>query len=858
MPLTWWLGPPGSGKTEAAVAHARAAAAAGGRVRWIALPAQRAAVLRRLVRAGPLVGVEVVTIQQLASVVASAAPPSGGEAPGPDGAPGAAAAVGGAQIVGTARLALVAEALLAGLGRVPTPGEASLFAGAIAEAKRHGLDPAAVARLAERGVRAVAGVAGEIERLAAAYAAYERLKGTQRDYDDVRRVARARAAAASAAALPALVGADVLVVDGLRELAPDDLAWFRDLARGVDVVATAAIAPPTAVLDEAAAVHRLAPRPNQVEAWRYPNTVAEVRGVLRALARDLAEELDPRDLVVVAPPGAARALRALAPEFGVDLSEEAPRALVDSAVGRVLADLLELPAHPTAARLLAVPDLAPIGRRALAEGLAGPEAIARLAAEEGASDLWRDWNDALADPGSDPLAWARRVVALAGDLAGGDAAERARAQEAALRRAQEAARLARAAAPAGGDPGAPAAEGGAAERGVAEPHGPADDGGFRDWWLALLRASTLRERPRPGVALVAPAQVAGRRFRRAYLVGAVAGAYDAGEREDYFVPEDARAPLAELLAHGDGPPAALPRRYRGLDPHLRSELRARGDAVVITHADGDRGGPLRPDEALLGAPQGEPPPEIPTASALEAGPSLAFAPGFDVVDAGAASVETLRRAQECALRAWAGPLVDDDPRAPWPLRARRALTGAPELDAVRREALAAQAPALAPWLERHADVLARLRFGVRLEAPEGPVVRLDAVERDGDTVRVVRFTLPDEDPRAVGRPDLRWTELWAADLLRARHPRQARRVELVAWPLGGDPVPLTPDGVDAGGWPAKRARVRAEVEAAWTRWRSEPPRPRPGFRCRSCPVVDVCRPEQLDAAATAGAGEGAA
>jgi hypothetical protein len=243
-----------------------------------------------------------------------------------------------------------------------------------------------------------------------------------------------------------------------------------------------------------------------------------------------------------------------------------------------------------------------------------------------------------------------------------------------------------------------------------------------------------------------------------------------------------------------------------------------------------------------------------------------FEAGFDVLDAGEASVETLRRARECAFRAWAGPLVDDDPRAPWPLRARRALTSEPELGAERRAALATQAPALAPWLERHADALAGLRFGVRLQAPDGPSVRVDAVERDGGTVRLIRFTLPDEDPRAIARPDLRWAELWAADLLRARHPRQAARVELVAWPLGGDPVPLTPEGVDAGGWPAKRARVRGDVDAAWTRWRTEPPRPRPGFRCRSCPVVDVCRPEQLDPAASAGAatsaparlGEGAA
>ncbi|MDF1522813.1 MAG: hypothetical protein P1P87_08345 [Trueperaceae bacterium] len=822
MGLSWCIGPPGSGKTAAAVAVARAAAVAGRRVRWVALPTQRAAVLRRLVADGPLLGVEVVSLQQLAYAVATAA---GAAQP---------------QIVGTARLALVAEALLERDGVLPTPGEAGLFAAAIAEAKRHGLGPADVARLAAGGSRDVAGVAGEIERWHDVFAAYERLKGAQLDYDDVRREARARSEATAAERLPALVGADVVVVDGLRELAPDDLAWLRRLAAGVDVWASAVLAPPAALLAHAVDVERLPPRPVEVATWRFPNTVAEVRGVLRALARDLAEGHDPRDLAVVAPSGAARALRALAPEFGVELSEEAPRALVDAPFGRLLADLLELPTHPTAGRLLAVPALAAVGRRALAEGLTGPEAAARLADQEGLGDAWRAWRTALT-PSGDPLGWARQVVALAGDLAGGDDAERARAQEAALRRAQEAARLARAAL------ATPATAAG----------GDVDDGGFRAWWLALLRSSTLRERPRPGVALLSAAQATGRRFRRAYVVGAVAGTYDAGEHEDYFVPEDARVPIDALLAAraagGAGAAAgqalggarvALPRRYRGLDPLVRDELRTRAGQVVLTHADGDRGGPLRPDAALLGAPHGDPPPEVPTSSALEARRGVAYVAGFDLADGGEASVEDLRRAQECAFRAWAAPLLDDDPRAPWPARARRALTRAPQLDADRRAELAAQAPALAPWLERYASDLERLRYGVRLGVPHGPSVRLDAVGREGDLVRVVRFTLPDEDPRAVARPDLRWAELWAVDLLRSRYPRQAARVELVAWPLGGEPVVLTPDGVDAGDWPRKRARVEGEVAAAWTRWRAGPPRPNPGHRCRSCPLVDVCRPTQ--------------
>ncbi len=832
MAVNWVVGPPGAGKTHVATEVACAAAAAGRRVRWLGLPTQRAHVLRRLVRAGPLLGVEVVTLQQLAYAVLAA-----------DGA-------ARHQLVGTARLALVAEALLARDGVLPTPGEASLFAAGIAEAKRYGLEPEALAGAAAGGARGVAGVAGEIERLADVYAAYERLKGDDLDYDDVRREAWRRTSAATTERIAALVGADVLVVDGMRELAPDDLAWLRRLADGVEVWVTASVAPPALVLADAASVRVLEARPNDVVVWRFDNTVAEVRGVLRALARDLAQGIDPRDLAVVAPPGTARALRALAGEFDVALSEEAPRALVDVSLGRRLADLLDLPTHPTAGRLLAVPALAPIGRRALREGMTGVDAVSRLAAEEGLSDVWRDWQAALT-PGADPLAWARRVVALAGDLvveaeglaAGGDATTEvshrsvdggaiARAQEAALRRAQEAARLTRA----------------AVETVAGDGAEPVQDGGFRAWWLALLRASSLRERPRPGVALLSPAEAAGRRFRRAYVLSAVAGAYDAGEREDYFVPEDGRTPFAVLARTRGlgGGPGELPLRYRGLDPLVRSELRARADEVVLSHADGDRAGPLRPDEALLGRAAGERPPDVATSSRLEARTSMPFSAVDDVTEGGRIGVEGLRRAHECAFRVWAAPLAEDDPRAPWPVRARRALTAAETLTPERQQALAALDPGLTPWLVRHEAELGRLRYGVRIEdGPDGSSARLDAVARHPDRVRIVRFVLPDEDPRDLLRPDRRWSELWAADVLRRRYPRQASRVDVVAWPLGGDPIDLTPDGVDTRELETKRRRVRGDVESALQRWRAGPPRPRPGYRCGACPVIDVCRPSEV-------------
>ena len=787
MGWRWIVGPPGAGKTYHAVAAARAAALAGRRVAWIGLPAQRDQALRRLVADGPLLGVEFLTFQQLALLSLGRA---GRLQP---------------QLLGTGRLALVAQALAERAGALPTPGEAGLFTRAIAEAKRHGLTATDLERLAATRASDGDPGAGEVARLAEVFAGYQRLKGDAWDDDDARAAAWAAAAGASAAERRAWSGADLLVVDGWRELPPDDLAWLRALAGAVDIVATSVTDPPAAgpVDDE---IVRLAPRPQRVDAWRFANPVAEVRWVLRAVARDLAEGVDPRDLAVVAPPGPARALLALAAEFGVALVDEAPRALVDLPLGRVLVDLLELPEHPTAGRLLAVPALADLGRRALAEGLAGREAVDALAAATGAGEAWRDWLAGLTPPG-DALGWARRVVALAADLLP-DAHEPAvaRAQEAALRRAQEAARL-------------------------------STGEGFRAWWLALLRASSLRERPRPGVAVIAPRRASGRRFRRAYLLGAVAGAYDLGEREDYFVPEEARAPWGEPAT---APAGALPRRHRGLDPAWRVELRARADHVVVTHAEADRGGPLRADPGLVGGARGATPPELPSASLLEARVAPAFQLSPATEAGGPATVETLRRAQACAFQAWAAPLAEVDARAPWPARARRALTAEEGWSDDRAAAMAASFPLLAAWLERHREALARLRFGVRLRG-EGHEARLDAVERDGGRVTIVRFALPGEDAQAPLLPDRRWSELWAADLLRRRHAAECARVDLVAWPLGGEPRLLTPDGIDAPALAARRRRLRDELAAAAARWSAGPPRPSPGFRCRDCPVADLCR-----------------
>src|SRR5690606_9439264 len=131
-------------------------------------------------------------------------------------------------VVGTARIVLVAEAFARATGALPSPGEAKLFAAAIAEAKRYEVAPQALGSLAEDA---------ELERLERVYAAYEEALAGRWDYDDVRsRAARlveapglaatlASSRARTAAGLPAVV-----VVAGWRALGALVLRVLR--ARG--------------------------------------------------------------------------------------------------------------------------------------------------------------------------------------------------------------------------------------------------------------------------------------------------------------------------------------------------------------------------------------------------------------------------------------------------------------------------------------------------------------------------------------------------------------------------------------------------------------------------------------------------
>lgn len=811
------VGPPASGKTTRLIERAREAALAGRRVWWVGLPSQRSYVYRRATRAAGVLGLEFLTAQQVAYRLLADAlrlrP----------------------LVVGTARLVLVGEALFATERAIPAAGEAQLFAYAIAEAKRYRLGPRDVP-VHDRAT----------ERLRAVFEAYERLKGDRWDYDDFRAAALAIAKEGAGS-----IEADLVVVDGFREVGPVDLELYRRLGDRIDVVLALPDTPPgetaDTVLDEpdtssgrleagTAGGHPESPRAPRVACYRAKNPVAEARWVLRSVKRDLAGGMDPLDVAVIMPGDRTRAFAALADEYGVPVMDETPGSLAATPAGHRLTDLLALPDAPTSARLLVVADLEPLGRAVLAQGVAGAEAVGLLAEEIGLGDMWREWRTRLAPERSsearpegpdlapvhagpaDGMDWARWMVDLA-SAAEPDLARAATFREQALRRAKEASVLA---------------------SGLY----------FRQWWAALLQEAELYEHPPGGVALLDATRASGRRFARTYLIGAVAGAYDPGVGEDWFVPEEGRVPWHDVFLNPGG--RRLPHRFRGASRAYFRELLSRGNDVIVTYPAADRDGPREPDPELVTEPKDLP--DVPAGSRLELVDHEAYRAPRRPVSLAGASVERLRRYAECGFRTWAEDLTGATPTdtsvpaAAWWRAFREDLLREPKLEQERIEELRYTHPEADAWLAAHADTLRVLTFGVRLDGPDdradegGPWAHIDAARRDGGTAVLYRFAAPgsaESAAQAEAEITGRWSEMWAAGRLLTGYGGRIERVDIRLWPILGTEIDVFEGGIT---YPWRRVKRAMEgVEEAYERFAAGDIEPRPGFICRSCVVADVCR-----------------
>jgi len=535
--------------------------------------------------------------------------------------------------------------------------------------------------------------------------------------------------------------------------------------------------------------------------------------VLRDVKAALAGGADPLDLALIVPPGRARAIATLADEFGVPLMDETPRGLADRPEGRRLLDLLEMNDQPTASRLLGIPELRGLGVAALDAGVAGRDAVARLAEARGEGDLWRSWLARL-EPTDDVLAWGAALVDAALDAAAGTTGradsepheEAQRFREQALQRLAEARRV-------------------------------ADGPRTREWWAALLQETTVFERPAAGVALLHAVQASGRRFRRAWIVGATEGAHVTREREDYFVAEEARSSWEAAFER-----PLLPRRFLARQGAEIAELRARGDVTIVTVPEGDQAGPVLTDARLVGEAPIEPP-GLPAGSVLDLGGGRPYDPPDGPVDLGPPDVQRLARFAQCGFRHWAERRLRDDD-APWWAELRRVLRSRRTWDADELRRLGEAVSEAADWLDLHADELATFTFGVALAEPgDGPRAVLDAARRQEGVATLTRFVAPDaahgsDDVERI--LDARSTEYWAAAHLLERHRREVRSVRFRVWPILGAPLDFPERGPVATSW-GRFQRVRREVDAALPAWRAGAVRPSPGYVCRDCAVFDLCR-----------------
>ncbi len=452
------LGPPASGKTHLALGFALEVLRGRGRVLWVGLPHQRTHLLARLGEEGAFLGLEFLPFQALYYRVLAEAKRLRPLLPG------------------AGRVALVGEALRELYGPGVSPGEARLFARAIAELKRFNLSPFALPKEGEAG------------RLRRVYLAYERLKRGSLDYDDFR-------LQAVKAPLRLFPRPGLVVVDGFREVGPLDLAFLRRLAQEVPVLLTLELLPPGL-----APWRELSARPLRREVWCLANPVEEARYLLKALKRALApreaggEGLAPEEVLVVAPEERIGGLLLLKEEYGLPLEDGRERALAETEEGERVLALLN--PFPSGRDLLAL-GFSALGRRALRLGLSGEEALALLAERDGLAAEWQAFL-ALRTPGPDPLAWGEEVLERLG----------VRDKEPFLSRLRLALRV---------DPGSPLS-----------------------WWRHLLLDETLPPEGGRGIPLLPPLRATGVRARRAYVLEWVAGRYTLGEGEDYFLLEELR------------------------------------------------------------------------------------------------------------------------------------------------------------------------------------------------------------------------------------------------------------------------------------------------------------------------------
>ncbi len=603
--------------------YAHTCAARGERVIVLTLPGQRSQWLSSLASEGASLGVEVTNLQNVCYRMLDRL----GENKG--------------VVLNPGRIALTARALEVVLERRVSPGEARLYARAIAECKRFSAVPYAT---------------GDAYRdtLARVYAEYTRLleQFELQDLDDVR-IRATGLLQTSALELNAH-----LIVDGYRTFAKSELEAIRVLA---GIASSAVVTLPSGAPDTMREPWAHPLRSNELEAisrslgathqrlegtgtpWRglpvsvqhgaYPNPVSEARAALRRVKQLLHSGVRAQRVAIVVPhPALIRVLEALAREYAVPVAPESLGSFLETSDGRVIDALLSAPLREYPARELRTlarlePSLSRLADALEARGIAAGGAAYPLLMDDPQALAALERIEALAAPAhgtpAQLLEWFEALIEdVVSDLSLRDGARVT---------AREALRIL------GGD--------------------VVDGAVFADWLRSLLGTVSV---PHPdagrGVAILSSDEISGRRYQYVFALGVVDGAYRAGDSEDFFVPEDERSALTELLRGQLG----LPERLAGLeDSALYDVLTRADDAVYISSPRAERGTSLRPHPRLAQLGAARPLEPVVTASPLEyAHASVKDALEELISEHGVGTLSITRAADlerfaQCGLRAWA-------------------------------------------------------------------------------------------------------------------------------------------------------------------------------------------------------------
>lgn len=813
------LGPPGSGKTTELLGRVleRTNPSNGGlgkRVWWVGLPHQRPHVMRRLTEQAPVaMGVEFMSTQQLymrlLTVNGIAYPP----------------------MPNTERIAVVGRAIaLSDDQPIPGPGEANLYAAAIAEAKRHNLGPGDVdvgELKTPEGYREVfGGTVDALERAHAFPATVERFRETFKryeilkhelgkfDYDDYRIHARH--------ILDTLdevkVEPDMIVVDGFRTFTPLELSIFAALSKHVEVIVACNRLP-----DGYDASETLEARDATVVTHQADNPIDELRFTLRSIKKDVADGIDPLEVALIAPERDHPFILTLAREYGVPLMPASSKSLSRTAPGSLMMDLLTYQDAPNPSKLERLPGLAELAITTRREGLTGLMGVEFIAERLGVLDLYRSWLERLEAPDRDPASsetvtelrervfrWAATLIEALPEIdpeacrEGWDIFK-----EMLLLRAREATHL-----------------------GFGGQH-------YRRWLISLIRDTPVPTINNGAVALLSANQASGVQFQRAYVTNAIVGAYTLREREDFFITEEWRGPDGELDYY-------LPKRFQGMDDLLYAELRSRAPEVTISFAAADQNAQYQPEPLLTGDPAGAVSlPVLPAASRVEL---LGFTPfqadtTFPVEDL-PRTVQALKSFMDCPVKYWGNKHLRDDEPDWWRQVVRSLTQHQGEITQEILDDLKDEHPLVAPWIDENAHELLGYKFGVRMPkaAAAGEMTAVvDAARFDkGGHVTIVHFVEPGKvnDGKEANRAIYdRWNELYATGVLFEQHQNVVKRVDIIVWPILGEPIQAYTFRNLSGQAAAKLELVRSAVpaleEAKFIA--------KPGFYCRYCNFASVCR-----------------